>query len=81
MPYPPGEYPFPRPYTCDGKAHASRLVKVLEGDLELRGCTVMIEVCADPTCAKLFASCGHEECTWNKEATLLTCNFCGVDGT
>lgn len=72
MPYPRDSYPFHRPYICDG-AHSSRTVKQ-EGALE-------VEICNDPTCAKVFATCVHEKNSWSHEGRLLTCDFCGIDGT
>lgn len=54
-----------------------------------------VEICLDPKCAKVIAKCTHLEitsskgltvetksiCAWNEDGTVLTCTFCGVDGT
>jgi hypothetical protein len=63
----------PPPYDCRAHEHAVRNVRYL-GPLQ-------VEICADPTCAKIFAMCEHSKNTWNAEGTTLTCDFCGRDVT
>lgn len=78
-------YPFPREYECDG-THASRNGHVVDVSWEkvpgLRlTCSMTMEVCADPCCARLFATCDHNRCTWDLTGQVLSCDFCGIDGT
>lgn len=76
------------PTKCENNFHPSRMVKQ-EGPL-------WIEICLDPTCAKVaVCKCEHQIfvegedklaptksiCTWNEDGTILTCQYCGVDGT
>lgn len=73
MSYPKDEYPGDRPYECDG-SHQATFVREIDG--------VEIYICADPCCAKLIkAICTHVQNSWNPEGTVLSCDFCGADGT
>ena len=40
---------------------------------------VTLEICQ--TCHFIEAHCNHIKSTWNVEGTILTCDFCGIDGT
>jgi len=40
---------------------------------------VVLLVCN--TCHFIEAYCNHSKCTWNTDGTILTCDFCGIDGT
>jgi hypothetical protein len=73
-------------YECKGE-HTSRHVKY-EGPL-------WIEICLDPKCAKVFATCEHQVVVegldpmaptkpinkWNEDGSVLTCQYCGADVT
>ncbi len=75
------------PEKCVNNFHPQRHVKS-EGPL-------WIEICLDPKCAKVMATCEHQIYvegedklaptkpinTWNADGTILTCQYCGKDVT
>lgn len=83
------EYPLPRDYLCDG-THASRIVKqarvvydheVTPGHHVTLTAGLTVQVCADPCCAHVLATCDHLRNTWDDTGRVLSCDFCGADGT
>ena len=44
-----------------------------------RGDEVYLEICDQ--CKYIRASCMHLSNSWNEDGSILTCNFCGIDGT
>lgn len=85
MSYSSKDYPLPRRYVCEG-SHASRTVRAVTAFwnhtpvLRLL-CSVTVEICADPCCAQMFAVCQHDRMSWDETQQVLTCDFCGKDGT
>lgn len=47
----------------------------------LKDDVVMLEICDNPQCAKMFAYCEHVNNTWNEQGDMLTCDLCGMDVT
>jgi hypothetical protein len=41
--------------------------------------TIQLDICN--ICHYITATCEHENNTWNKDGTVLTCDLCGIDGT
>ena len=79
-------YPLPREYVCDG-SHAKSISR--------REGTLVIEICKDPLCAAVRATCEHAEAfyeprtrkrflrfthTWY-QGKVLACDYCGKDVT
>lgn len=65
--------PDPTPTPEDHKAHGSYTADILTVE------NVELSVCQ--TCHFIEAHCLHVKNSWNAEGTVLTCDFCGIDGT
>jgi len=47
--------------------------------IQLQDEAVDLEICQ--TCHYIEAHCRHAFNSWNADRTVLTCDFCGIDGT